>query len=213
MRRGLRGIHAAERRGSGEAASLMAQYGHLAVTDPERADPALPAGDVADERAELDELRLREMAVQLLPQLVARERRVPADRIRVTQRDPLAVAEEVRRLVALERAQLLLGDQLRLLSRPDSPLIPSVLAFERLRDTQAAQLFDRQIDDAVSEEGVPRRQEGAQDLRLPGADRLDLGARRAVQHRALQLGTEVVVLDLGRVCIPNARHARKLATA
>jgi len=34
MRRGLRGVHAAERRGSGEAASLTAQYGHLAVTDP-----------------------------------------------------------------------------------------------------------------------------------------------------------------------------------
>src|SRR4051794_24515992 len=37
---------------------------HFAVADAERADPPLPAGDIADERAELDELGLREVCMQ-----------------------------------------------------------------------------------------------------------------------------------------------------
>ena len=64
------------------------------MPDAERADPPLPAGDVADERAELDELRLGEVRVQLVPERVVREARVPADRVGVAERDALALAEE-----------------------------------------------------------------------------------------------------------------------
>src|SRR4051794_5561682 len=105
---------------------------HLAVSDAERPDPALAAGDVADEGAELDELRFREVRVQLLPQAVVGQCGVPADRVRVAERHTLAVSEERRRLVPVEARELvLLGC---LLSRPDSALVPSVVAFERLRD-------------------------------------------------------------------------------
>jgi len=64
------------------------------VADPERADPPLPTRDVADERAELDELGLAEVRVQLLPERVVGELRVPADRVGVAKRDALALVEE-----------------------------------------------------------------------------------------------------------------------
>src|SRR3954470_14772148 len=102
----------------------------LAVPDTERADPTLAAGDIAYERAELDELRLGEVRVQLLPQSVVGERRVPADRVRVAQRDALTLGEERRGLVPVEARELVLRGCL--LSRPDSALVPSVLALERL---------------------------------------------------------------------------------
>jgi hypothetical protein len=67
---------------------------HLSVADPERADPALAARDVADERPELDELRFGEVRVQLLPQSVVGERGIPADRVGVAERDTFLFAEE-----------------------------------------------------------------------------------------------------------------------
>ena len=102
------------------------------MAEPERPDPALAAGDVADEGAELDELGLAEVGVQVGPERVVREVGVPADRVGVAEGDALALAEERRGLVAVELGELVLGG--RLLSRPDSPLVPSVAALERLRD-------------------------------------------------------------------------------
>ena len=64
------------------------------MADAERADPALAAGDVADERPELDELGLGEVRVQLLPERIVGEVRVPADRVGVAERDALALVEE-----------------------------------------------------------------------------------------------------------------------
>ena len=100
------------------------------MADPERADPALAAGDVADEGAELDELGLAEVLVQLGPERVVGEVRVPADRVGVAERDAFALGEERRGLVAVEARELVLSR--RLLSRPDSPLVASVVAVERL---------------------------------------------------------------------------------
>src|SRR5581483_12215431 len=71
---------------------------HVAVLDAERADPALAARDVADERAELDELRLGEMRVQIAPHRVVRARRIPADRVGVAKRNALALGEARRGL-------------------------------------------------------------------------------------------------------------------
>jgi hypothetical protein len=82
------------------------------VADPERPDPPLAAGDVADERAELDELRLAEVVVQLRPERVVGEVGVPADRVRVAERDALALGEERRRLVAVELRELVLAGRL-----------------------------------------------------------------------------------------------------
>src|SRR3954452_534158 len=177
---------------------------NLAVPDAERADPALAAGDVADEGAELDELRLREVRVQLLPHAVVGERGVPTDRVRVPEGDTLALREERRRLVPVEARELvLLGC---LLSRPDSALVPSVVAFERLRHAQAAELLQVQIDDAALEQALPRVDEGAEHFRLLGAHGLDLGPRRAVQHRVLERRPQLGIVELVGVDVADSRH-------
>jgi hypothetical protein len=174
------------------------------VADPERPDPALAAGDVADERPELDELRLGEVRVQLRPERVVGERRVPADRVGVAERDALALAEERRRLVPLERRELVLVSGLP--SRPDGALVASVVAFERLRDAEAAELLHVQVDDAVPEEPIPAVDERAQHLGLARTDRLDLRPRRAVQHRPAKLVAEIGILEVVRVGVRDARH-------
>jgi hypothetical protein len=130
---------------------------HLAVADPERPDPPLPAGDVADERPELDELRLGEVRVQLLPERVVGELRIPADRVGVPERDALALVEERRRLVPVELRELVL--RRRLPSRPDGALVPSVVAVERLRDPEPAELLQLEVDDAALEQPLPAVQE------------------------------------------------------
>src|SRR3954468_11913063 len=167
---------------------------HFAVPDAECADPALPARDVADERAELHELRLGEVRVQLVPQRVVGERGVPADRVGVAERHALALREERRRLVGVEACQLVLGGGL--LSRPDSALVASVVALERLRHAQTAELFQVQVNDPALEEPLPGVEERAQNLRLARTDRLDLGSRRAVQHRVLERGAQLGIVEL-----------------
>ena len=177
---------------------------HLAVTEAERADPALTARDVADERAQLDELRLREVRVQLLPQRVVGEVGIPADRVRVPERDAFAFVEARRRLVPVELGELVLVR--RLPSRPDGALVPSVAALERLRDPKPAELFQVQVDDPLLEEPLPAVDERAEHFRLARSDGLDLGARCAVQHRAAELVAELGILEVVRVGVGDPRH-------
>jgi hypothetical protein len=182
---------------------------HLAMADAECLDPALPAGDVADERAELDELRLAEVCVELRPELVIGTGGVPADRIRVAKRDPFAVGEERRGLVVVEPGQLVLaGDLLEISvpSRPDGSLVASVAALERLRNAEAAELLQVDVDDATLEQPLPRVDERAQHLWLLRADGLDLRARRALQHRFAEDLTQLGILEFVRVDVADAPH-------
>jgi hypothetical protein len=63
------------------------------VADAEGLDPALLTAGQSDEEAELDELRLGEVFMELAPQLLVGDVRVPDDGARVAERRllPLAV--------------------------------------------------------------------------------------------------------------------------
>ena len=68
---------------------------HLSVADPQRLDPSLLPEGEPDEEPKLDQLRIREVLVQPLPERVVRDRRVPDDRARVGEGGLLARAELV----------------------------------------------------------------------------------------------------------------------
>jgi hypothetical protein len=67
----------------------------------------------------------------------------------------------------------------------DGPLDPSVIAFNRFGDVDAAQFFEGMIDDPVEECRVPRVREGMQYGRDMRPDRLALGPGSAVQAAVL----------------------------
>jgi hypothetical protein len=75
-------------------------------------DPALAAGEDAHGVADLDQLRLGEVAAQVGPQRVVGPGGVPGDRVGVAQGDALALGEQGRGLVVGELAELVLGDGL-----------------------------------------------------------------------------------------------------
>ncbi len=100
------------------------------MTDAERLDPPLlPAGQ-RDEEAELDELLLGEVLVELDPQLVVCDLRVPDDGAGVTEGRLLALAVPVRGLELEQVGVILFGEPLP--SSLDGPLRPSVVALDRL---------------------------------------------------------------------------------
>src|SRR3712207_5070106 len=150
--------------------------GHdLVVVDVEHAQPALLPERQADEAAELNELRLAEVAVHPVPELVVRVE-MPGDRLRVGERRLLALVVggrrlEVEQLVVLafdepERAALLRA------------LVAAVLALDRARDVDAAQLLDAMVEDAVAEDVVPAVGEEPEARRDVRADGRALRARR-----------------------------------
>lgn len=66
------------------------------MTNPQRLDPSLLTAGQGDEESQLNQLRLGEMRVQLLPELVVSNARIPQDGARVAERRLLAVVEPVR---------------------------------------------------------------------------------------------------------------------
>jgi hypothetical protein len=98
------------------------------VADAQRLDPALLAAGEGDEKAELDQLSLAEVLVQLLPESIVGDAGVPDNRARVRERGLLALGEAIRVLEMQELLVLLLGDGL--LSRPDRSLDASILALD-----------------------------------------------------------------------------------
>jgi hypothetical protein len=100
------------------------------VPDAERLDPPLlPAGQ-RDEEAELDELLLGEVLVELAPQLVVCDLRVPDDGAGVAEGRLLPLAVPVRGLELEQVGVILFGEPLP--SSLDGPLRPSVVALDRL---------------------------------------------------------------------------------
>jgi hypothetical protein len=65
------------------------------VADAQRLDPALLAAGEGDEKAELDELSLAEIRVQLLPERVVGYAGVPDDGAGIGERDLLAFGEAI----------------------------------------------------------------------------------------------------------------------
>lgn len=151
---------------------------HLVVADIQGLDPALLAAGKGDEKAELDQLRLAEESVQLLPERVVGDPGVPNDGAGVGERRFLAFAEAVRVLEVQELLVLLFGDAL--LSRPDRSLDASILALDGFGDINATELFQGVVADTVAECELPGLREGADDRRHVGADGLALGTGCAV---------------------------------
>jgi hypothetical protein len=111
----------------------------------------LTVGD-RDERAELDDLLLTEVLAQPRPQRVVNALRIPDQVARVEQRRLLPFRERVR---ALEVEQLAVVRLVQLVSRPERPLRASVLAADRFRDVDPAELLQRVFDDPLAEDPLP----------------------------------------------------------
>ena len=124
----------------------------LLVPDAPRLDHALLAVRQRDERAELDELLLAELLAQPLPQRVVDTFRIPDEVAREEESRLLPLRE---RVGALEVQQVAVVRLVELVSRTERPLRASVLAADRLRDVDTAELLQRMLDDAVAEDAAP----------------------------------------------------------
>jgi hypothetical protein len=193
----------------GEAAGGAGE--DLIVADAKRLDPALLAEREADEEAELNELGIGEVLVQLRPQRIVSEVGVPDDGAGVGQRGFLALAEVIGLLEVQQLGVFLLRDASR--SGPDRPLDPSVLALDALRDVDAAELLELGVEHTFAEGGLPGLGEGADDGGDVGADSLALRPGRAMQAGVLQIAEDLGIGDLRKVGVGNTRHARLLCPA
>src|SRR5262249_51943440 len=138
-----------------------------------------------DHAAELDQLGLVEVPVHAIPERVV-DRRVPGDRLGVGKRRLLALVV-ARRFLELEQVPDLVLDQGAAGRRLDRALVAAVLALDRARHVEAAQLLDRVVEHAVPEDVAPGIGEEPEARRDVGADRRALRPRRALALAALHL--------------------------
>src|SRR5204862_78492 len=149
-----------------------------------------PAELAVDDRhvvAELDQLRLGEVGVEALPDVIVRELRAPGDGARVGERRllPLVVAIsglEVEQLLVIALAE-------PLLAAAAGALAAAVQALDGPRHVDPAELLDRVVADPLAECRLPLHPEVAQRRRHVGANRLALRPggpmpRRVVEDRA-----------------------------
>src|SRR4029079_1926640 len=132
-----------------------------AVAHAPRLDDALLSVREADERAELDDLRLAEVRAQARPERVVDAFGVPDEHARVQERGLLALVEAVGALELEQLAEVLFGR--RPLPARESPLRPSVVAVDRLRDVDPAELLERVVEDPLPEDALPRAHECLRD--------------------------------------------------
>src|SRR5206468_11329670 len=175
----------------------------------QRLDPPLLPQRERDEEAELDQLGVREVLVQLRPQRLVRDLRVPDDRARVGEGHLLTLGE-FRRIGEEQEIVVFLFRQ-PFPSGLDGALYPSVLALDGLGDVDAAELFDGMIADALPERQLPGLRERADHTRVVGADRLALRPGRPFATRALQIAQDLRVGDRRRVDIGNMGHRALLS--
>src|SRR5205807_8438921 len=97
-----------------------------------------------------------------------------------------------------------------LLSAPERPLRPSVVAVDRLRDADAAELLERVVDDALPEDRLPRAHERLRNRRNVEPDGLRLGTRRAVAPGMLHVLGELRIGDRRRVDVADPRHPARI---
>src|SRR5689334_5644008 len=158
------GLHPVLRRrlAVGEGACVLEPRRHgrggsrqnLVVVDVEQAQPALLAERQPDHAPELDELRLVEVPVHTLPEGVVR-RRMPGDRLGVGERGLLALVVALR-LLEIEQVPDLVLDEVAARRRLHRALIAAILALDRTRHVEAAQLLDGMVEHAVPEDVAPR---------------------------------------------------------
>ena len=131
------------------------------MTDAPGLDHTLLAVGERDERTELDDLLLAEVLAEACPERIVDTLRIPDEVAREEERRLLPLGERVR---ALEFEQLAVVRLVQLVSRPERPLRASVLAADRLRDVDAAELLQRMLDDPPAEDLVPATRERLRDV-------------------------------------------------
>jgi hypothetical protein len=177
----------------------------LVVVDAQQPDPALLAEGQRDEAAELDQLRLGEVPVQPLPQLVAVSS--PGDRLGVGQGRllPLVIGA-----AGLEVQQAVVGSFGQTgRPRPARPLVAAVLTPQRPGDVHPAEVLDRVIADALVEQGPPGVREGPERVRRVRAHRGGLRPGGSLPGAAFHLRLHPGVHGLQRdVADPGTGHGR-----
>src|SRR5439155_16441222 len=124
------------------------------------------------------------------------------------QRDLLALAELRRVGEVQEIVVLLLGEPFP--SGLDGALHASVLALDRLRHVDAAELLDRVVAESLPERELPRLRERADHAGIIGADRLALRPRRALVPGALEVAEDLRIRHRRRIDVGNVRHGMSL---
>src|SRR6185369_185712 len=170
------------------------------MLDVERTQPALLAHGQRHEIADLDQLRLAEMLVQARPEFVV-DRQVPGDRLRIGERRLLLLVVAGRALEVDQVAIVVFHDALA--RRFHGALVAAILAFDRARHVDAAELLDRMVGDAVLEYVAPGVCKRPEHVRHMGADRLAFRPWRALaaaavelrQHRLVFYGCGVHIAD------------------
>ena len=122
------------------------------VLDVQRPQPALLPHGGRDEVAQLDQLRLAEVAVQALPEGVVGGK-VPGDRLGVRERRLLPFAVALR-LLEIEQLAVVLLDEAGA-GGLHRPLVSAVLAFDRPGDVHAAQFLEIVVGHPVLEDVPP----------------------------------------------------------
>ncbi len=145
------------------------------VADAQGLDPALLAAGQRAEEAELDELGLGAMLMELAPQCVVGDVGVPQDGAGVAKRSlfPFGVALGS---LELEQIRVVLFREALPFSL-DGPLYPSVVAFDGLRHVDPAQLLDVMVEDPVEKRCAPCLGKCVKHSGHMGADRLALRTR------------------------------------
>jgi hypothetical protein len=138
------------------------------------------------------------------PQRVVDAFGIPDEHARVQERGLLALVEAVGALELEQLAEVLFGR--RPLSARESPLRPSVVAVDRLRDVDPAELLQRVVEDPLPEDALPRAHERLRDDGDVEANRLCLGTRRAVEPRVLEVRRELRIVDRRRVDVADSSH-------
>jgi hypothetical protein len=149
------------------------------MADPECLDPTLLTTRQANEEPQFDEFWLREVLVKLCPEGVVGQTGIPKDGAGVAEGGLLPVGVAVGVLELQEVVVMGFGEPV--LSSLDRSLDASVLAGDRLRDIDPAQLLDLMIENPIEKCRAPRLGEGVQDRGDVCADGLAFGSRRAVR--------------------------------
>ena len=138
--------------GSRKSGSVIGQ--DFTMADTQCLDPALLAERQRYEKSQLDELGIREVTVQLLPQGLIGNIGIPDDRAGVRERHFLPLGEFIRGLKIEELIVILLRQSLP--SSLDGSLHASIFAVDRFRHVNPAHFLEFMIDDAVAKRKVPR---------------------------------------------------------
>jgi hypothetical protein len=131
------------------------------------------------------------------------DRQIPGDGLGVGERRLLPVVV-MRRILEVDEIAVVVLDE----SLPGClhrALVAAVLALDRARDIDAAQLLDRVVGNPVLEHVAPGARERPEHGRHVGADRLAFRPRRAFAPAAIELGQHRRVGDGGGINIADAR--------